>query len=45
LPMSLSPFYITMAVIFSVAIGMFFGLYPAHRASKLQPVNAIGYAK
>jgi putative ABC transport system permease protein len=45
LPVSLSPFYITMAVIFSVAIGMFFGLYPAHRASKLQPVNAIGYAK
>jgi putative ABC transport system permease protein len=45
LPVSLSPFYITMAVVFSVAIGMFFGLYPAHRASKLQPVNAIGYAK
>ncbi len=45
LPVSLSPYYITMAVIFSVAIGMFFGLYPAHRASKLQPVSAIGFAK
>ncbi len=45
LPVSLSPFYITLAVAFSVAIGMFFGLYPARRASKLEPVNAIGYAK
>jgi putative ABC transport system permease protein len=44
-PFSLSPIYITLAVAFSVVIGMFFGLYPAHRAAKLQPVNAIGYAK
>jgi putative ABC transport system permease protein len=45
LPFSLSPFYILTAVAFSIAIGMFFGLYPAHRASKLQPITAIGYAK
>ncbi|MBZ5494903.1 MAG: ABC transporter permease [Acidobacteriia bacterium] len=45
LPFSLSPVYIMLAVMFSIAIGVFFGLYPAHRASKLQPVNAIGYAK
>jgi putative ABC transport system permease protein len=45
LPVSLSPIYILLAVTFSVAIGMFFGLYPAHRASKLSPINAIGYAK
>jgi putative ABC transport system permease protein len=45
LPFSLSPVYILMAVMFSVGIGIFFGLYPAHRASKLQPVSAIGYAK
>ncbi len=45
LPFSLSPGYIILAVVFSVAIGMFFGIYPATRASKLQPVNAIGYAK
>jgi putative ABC transport system permease protein len=45
LPFSLSPIYISMAVAFSVGIGMFFGLYPAHRASKLNPINAIGYAK
>jgi putative ABC transport system permease protein len=45
LPVSLSPVYISLAVAFSVAIGMFFGLYPALRASKLNPINAIGYAK
>ncbi len=45
LPFSLSPVYILLAVSFSVAIGMFFGLYPAHRASKQQPITAIGYAK
>ena len=45
LPVSLSPFYIFLAVSFSVAIGMFFGLYPAHRAARQDPVNAIGYAK
>jgi putative ABC transport system permease protein len=45
LPYSLSPIYILLAVMFSIAIGMFFGLYPAHRASKLQPISAIGYAK
>jgi putative ABC transport system permease protein len=45
LPFSLSPVYILLAVVFSVGIGMFFGLYPANRASKLQPISAIGYAK
>jgi ABC-type antimicrobial peptide transport system permease subunit len=45
LPFSLSPVYILLAVAFSVGIGMFFGLYPANRASKLQPISAIGYAK
>jgi putative ABC transport system permease protein len=45
LPFSLSPVYILLAVMFSVSIGVFFGLYPAHRASKLQPVSAMGYAK
>jgi putative ABC transport system permease protein len=45
LPVSLSPVYIMLAVTFSIGIGMFFGLYPAHRASKLSPINAIGYAK
>jgi putative ABC transport system permease protein len=45
LPFSFSPVFIMLAVVFSVGLGMFFGFYPAHRAAKLNPVNAIGYAK
>jgi putative ABC transport system permease protein len=45
LPFSLSPIFILLAVAFSVAVGMFFGLYPAYRASRQSPIKAIGYAK
>jgi putative ABC transport system permease protein len=45
LPNKLSPFYITLAVAFSVGIGVFFGMYPATRAARLDPVAAMGYAK
>jgi putative ABC transport system permease protein len=45
LPSALSPFYIILSVAFSISIGLFFGLYPANRASKLDPVQAMNYAK
>jgi putative ABC transport system permease protein len=45
LPSALSTFYIVLSVVFSISIGMFFGLYPANRASKLDPVTAMNYAK
>ncbi len=32
---------ILMATLFSVAVGVFFGLYPANRAAKLEPVEAL----
>jgi len=32
-----------LAVLFSSAVGIFFGLYPAVQASKLQPVEALMY--
>jgi putative ABC transport system permease protein len=32
---------ILMSVGFSVAVGLVFGLYPANRASKLEPVEAL----
>ena len=34
---------IAIATIFSCAIGVFFGFYPARRASKLQPVECLRY--
>ncbi len=45
LPAALSPFYISLSVVFSISIGLFFGLYPANRAAKLDPVQAKNYAK
>lgn len=34
---------IAAAFLFSLAVGVFFGLYPANKASKLKPVDALRY--
>jgi putative ABC transport system permease protein len=42
-PILISPAYVLLALIFSGAVGIFFGFYPAWRASKLDPIEALRY--
>ena len=38
-----SPFAIFSGLIISVSVGLFFGIYPAMRAARLEPVKALSY--
>jgi putative ABC transport system permease protein len=41
IPATLDPTSIILAVCVSASVGIFFGLYPANRASKLDPIDAL----
>ena len=43
IPAELSLFSILLSVGFSAATGVFFGFYPAYKASKLTPIDALRY--
>lgn len=43
LPTYVSPWSVITGLLFSAAVGLFFGLYPAMRASRLDPVDSLRY--
>ena len=42
-PVLVSPMSILVAAVFSMTIGIFFGYYPARKASRLDPIEALRY--
>jgi putative ABC transport system permease protein len=42
-PTSIPPEWVLYAFCFSAAVGIFFGFYPARKASRLDPIDALRY--
>jgi putative ABC transport system permease protein len=41
IPSRIDPVSVVAAILMSTVVGLFFGLYPANRAAKLNPVEAL----
>lgn len=41
-PFTVSPLVMVAAALFSISIGIFFGLYPANKAARMDPITALG---
>ena len=42
-PTLILPEWVIYAFLFSAAVGIFFGFYPARKASRLDPIDALRY--
>jgi len=42
-PMSLPVGWVIGAVVLATSVGLFFGVYPAYKASKLNPIEALRF--
>jgi putative ABC transport system permease protein len=42
-PMAVPIFWVVVSILISTAVGLFFGVYPARKASKLDPIEALRF--